>query len=83
MIEWGDGAKEARIAQAPYRRFYYYLTADERTGDVMHEMLQADQSIIQFDPMREADPPTPADARFPARIRAGPDWFAPRGQLDD
>jgi hypothetical protein len=30
---WGCGAKEARISQAAYRRFYYYLTTDERTGD--------------------------------------------------
>jgi hypothetical protein len=79
VIEWGDGAKEARIAQAPYRRFYYYLTTDERTGDVMHEMLQADQSVTRYDPMREADPPTPDDARFPARVRVGPDWFALAG----
>ena len=76
VIEWVDGAKEARIAQAPYRRFYYYLTTDERTGDVMHEMLQADQSVVRYDPMREADPPVASDARFPARIRVGPDWFA-------
>ena len=76
VSEWGDGAKEARIAQAPYRRFYYYLTTDERTGDVMHEMLQADQSVVRYDPMREADPPVASDARFPARVRVGPDWFA-------
>ncbi len=73
---WGDGAKEARIAMAPYRRFYYYLTTDERTGDAMHEMLQADQSITRIDPMRKVDPPTEADAQFPARVRGGPDWFA-------
>ena len=30
---WGCGAKEARISQAAYRRFHYYLTTDERTGD--------------------------------------------------
>jgi len=38
---WGCGAKEARISQAAYRRFYYYLTTDERIGDVMHEMVDA------------------------------------------
>jgi hypothetical protein len=73
---WGDGAKEARISMAPYRRFYYYLTTDERTGDVMHDTLQAEKSILTIDPMREADPPEPADSQYPARIRAGPDWFA-------
>jgi hypothetical protein len=76
VVPWGDGAKEARISMAPYRRFYYYLTTDERTGDVMHEMLQADSAITRIDPMRKVIPPTAADAQFPARVRGGPDWFA-------
>ncbi|HVS70660.1 MAG TPA: hypothetical protein VHQ47_05335 [Phycisphaerae bacterium] len=76
VSEWGDGAKEARISMAPYRRFYYYLTTDERTGDTMHDTLQADVSITHMDPMREALPRTPDDDNYPARIRGGPDWFA-------
>ncbi len=76
VVPWGDGAKEARISMAPYRRFYYYLTTDERTGDVMREMLQADESITHMDPMREALPRVPDDDNYPARIRGGPDWFA-------
>ena len=73
---WGCGAKEARISMAPYRRFYYYLTADERTGDVMREMLAADAKVAEIDPMRKVDPRTEDDRRFPARLRGGPDWFA-------
>ena len=76
VSHWGDGAKEARIGQATFRRFYYYLTTDERTGDVMRDALQANRSIIAFDPMREADPPRPGDEKFVARVRAGPDWLA-------
>jgi hypothetical protein len=79
VSHWGDGAKEARIGQAAFRRYYYYLTTDERTGDVMREALQAEKSIIAYDPMREADPPRPEDAKFVARIRAGPDWLAIAG----
>jgi hypothetical protein len=79
VSHWGDGAKEARIGQAGFRRFYYYLTSDERTGDVMHEALQAEKSIIAFDPMREADPPRPGDEKFVARVRSGPDWLAIAG----
>lgn len=79
VSHWGDGAKEARIGQAAFRRFYYYLTSDERTGDVMRGALMADKSIIAFDPMREADPPRPGDEKFVARIRAGPDWLAIAG----
>ena len=31
VTHWGCGAKEARISQAAFNRFYYYLTTDERT----------------------------------------------------
>ncbi len=79
VIPWGDGAKEARIGQAAFRRFYYYLTADERTGDVMREALQADKSVIAYDPMREADPPRAGDEKYVARVRSGPDWLALAG----
>ena len=74
---WGCGAKEARISQAAYRRFYYYLTTDERVGDVMHEMLNADYKTIDYDPMRLAQPITPAEKKIaPTRVRLGPDWLA-------
>jgi hypothetical protein len=77
VIPWGCGAKEARISQAAYRRFYYYLTTDERTGDVMRDTLQADFSTLQFDPMREAQPITEREKQIaPTRVRLGPDWFA-------
>jgi hypothetical protein len=74
---WGDGAKEARISQAGYRRFYYYLTTDERIGDVMREMLNADHKTIEFDPMRLAQPITEREKKIaPTRVRLGPDWLA-------
>ncbi len=74
---WGCGAKEARISQAAYRRFYYYLTTDERVGDVMHEMLNADLKTLEFDPMRLAQPITEEERRIaPTRVRLGPDWLA-------
>jgi hypothetical protein len=76
VSHWGDGAKEARIGQATFRRFYYYLTTDERTGDVMREALQTEKSIIAYDPMRLADPPRIGDEKFAARVRSGPDWLA-------
>jgi hypothetical protein len=73
---WGCGAKEARISQAAYRRFYYYLTGDERTGDVMREMLNSDYKAIEYDPMRLAQPITEEEKKYPARVRGGPDWLA-------
>ena len=72
---WGCGAKEPRISQAAYRRFYYYLTTDERTGDLMREVLDSDRKTIEIDPMRLASPLT-APLRYPGRVRGGPDWLA-------
>ncbi len=74
VVKWGDGAKEARISQSTHWRFYYYLTTDERVGDIMHDNLQADVAVGKFDPMRIAFPPKAGDP--PNRIRVGPDWLA-------
>ena len=40
------------LAQAGFRRYFYYLTTDERAGDIMREMLHADQAVAVLDPMR-------------------------------
>ncbi len=73
---WGCGAKEARISMSYLKRYYYYLTTDERTGDLMREVANADLTTLDFDPMRLAQPITEAEKKYPARLRAGPDWFA-------
>jgi hypothetical protein len=72
---WGCGAKEPRISQAAYRRFFYYLTTDERTGDVMREVVNSDYKTIEIDPMRVAAPLT-KPLPYPGRVRGGPDWLA-------
>ena len=72
---WGCGAKESRISQAAYRRFYYYLTTDERTGDVIHAVVDVDYKLLELDPMRLASPAQPGNP-YPARVRGGPDWLA-------
>ena len=72
---WGCGAKEARISQAAYRRFYYYLTTDERTGDLMREVVNSDVKSTEIDPMRLASPLT-KPLPYPGRARGGPDWLA-------
>ena len=79
VSHWGCGAKEIRISQAPYRRFYYYLTTDERTGDLMREVVDADYTLTKLDPMRLARPLSEMPSSYPARIRGGPDWLAAVG----
>jgi hypothetical protein len=70
---WGCSAKQVRISASVYRRFYYYLTADERTGDIMRELLDADQKLDQVDPVRKIAN-QPAKGLYPARISFGTDW---------
>lgn len=76
VSKWGDGAKEARISQSAHWRPFYYLTTDERIGDIMHANVHADLAVIRYDPMREAQPVLPQDPKVPGRMRIGPDWFA-------
>lgn len=79
VVKWGDGAKEARVSQAAHWRPFYYLTTDERTGDIMRAQLISDKTAMNYDPMRLAQPPLPQDPKFPGRIRIGPDWLALAG----
>lgn len=72
VSHWGDGAKEARISSATLRRFYHYLTADERTGDLMRMVVNADHALLTTNPIRQILPPSP----HPTQARTGPDWFA-------
>lgn len=72
---WGDGAKEARVAQAWLKRHYYYLTTDERTGDLIDEVVHADLAMLATPPLRKVDQPS----EYPINIRVGPDWFALAG----
>jgi hypothetical protein len=53
---WGCSAKQLRISNAAYRRFYYYLTADERTGDLLSELVDSDQNFLGLDPVRKVRP---------------------------
>lgn len=79
VSHWGCGAKEARISQAAFLRYYYYLTTDERTGDLMRLQKDADTLLWHLDPMRLAEPRDKYPCSAPARLRIGPDWVAYAG----
>ncbi|WP_111640656.1 exo-rhamnogalacturonan lyase family protein [Marinimicrobium alkaliphilum] len=69
---WGCSAKQLRISTAAYRRFHYYLTADDRTGDVLWEVADADQMLGELNPTRKVDrQPLPPGQ---AQIGVGTDW---------
>ncbi|WP_297091787.1 hypothetical protein [uncultured Draconibacterium sp.] len=70
---WGCGAKEVRISQAALSRFYYYLTTDERTGDLMRATVEgSNKAIGKIDPLRKILD----QSEYPTHARMGPDWLA-------
>ncbi len=79
VSHWGCGAKEARISQSEFLRYFYYLTADERMGELMHAQTDADTLLWHLDPMRLAEPKEKYPCSAPARLRIGPDWVAYAG----
>jgi hypothetical protein len=72
VVHWGCGCKEARIGMAGLHRYYYYLTADGRIGDIMDEVKDSDFTTVNLDPMRAYFPKD----EHPTHIRVGPDWAA-------
>jgi hypothetical protein len=70
---WGCSAKQVRISTAAYRRIYYYLTADERTGDLMRELLDVDKILNSVDPARKLTGATPL-GKYDSRLSFGTDW---------
>ncbi|TMR22178.1 Tat pathway signal sequence domain protein [Nonomuraea turkmeniaca] len=71
---WGCSCKQLRISNAAYRRFYYYLTADERTGDLMDELSVPEETFTVIDPQRKVrqDVYTPDPAAL--SVGLGTDW---------
>lgn len=77
VSHWGCGSKEARISQAAWNRFYYYLSGgDERLGELMTAQRDLDTLLYRIDPMRLAEPRGLYPCTAPARLRIGPDWIA-------
>lgn len=69
---WGCSAKQLRISTSMNRRFHYYLTTDERTGDVLQEVVEADRQLANINPVRKL-PGEPFKVEQ-SRIGVGTDW---------
>lgn len=74
VLHWADSAKQQRISTAVYRRIYYFLTADERTGDLLSELVDSDRTFLVLDPLRKirTEPYTPDPHAL--SIGLGTDW---------
>ncbi|KAJ6279698.1 hypothetical protein J3E71DRAFT_354580 [Bipolaris maydis] len=56
---WSDSAKQARISTPVYRKTFFYISGgDERTGDLVREVLDADQAFLRVDARRKVRDPS-------------------------
>ncbi|MDJ1493654.1 Tat pathway signal sequence domain protein [Cytophagaceae bacterium DM2B3-1] len=80
VMHWGCSAKQLRISTAANRRMYYYLTGDERVGDLLTEQVEAARTLAKIIPGRklpqgeDVNPtPHPLDS---VPVGFGTDWGA-------
>ncbi len=78
VMHWGCSAKQLRISTALNRRYYYFLTADERVGDLMREQIEAARTLRTVQPGRKLANPqeraTPDAQGDFAHLGFGTDW---------
>ncbi|KAL4967129.1 polysaccharide lyase family 26 protein [Aspergillus stella-maris] len=73
---YADSAKQVRITQPQYRKYFFYLSGgDERVGEILEEALDTDKTYEVLDPNRKVrtDGWTPTPGQ-PATISLGTDW---------
>jgi hypothetical protein len=71
---WGCSAKQLRISTVANRRFYYYLTADERVGDLMQAEIDAHYTLRTIVPGRKIGQPVGDPNGQYAGVSFGTDW---------
>lgn len=73
---WGDSSKQARISNAAYKRFYYFLTADERVGDLLHDLVDSDVAVSQINVGRKLglNPDSRKNAEHIPSLELGTNW---------
>ncbi|CAF3458930.1 hypothetical protein SNK05_005666 [Fusarium graminearum] len=78
---FSDSAKQARISQPQYRKYFYYLSGgDDRIGELFEELLDTDKTYGVLDPQRKVRKdgwvPTP---NATVAFSLGTDWGALAG----
>ncbi|MCK9793469.1 Tat pathway signal sequence domain protein [Isoptericola sp. 4D.3] len=78
---WADSAKQVRISNANYRRHYYFLTGDERSGDLLRELVDSDRTYLVLNASRKVDGSTGEYDPDPTALPLGTttDWGAIAG----
>ncbi|KAK2798249.1 hypothetical protein FQN51_007815 [Onygenales sp. PD_10] len=78
ILHYSDSAKQARISQPQYRKYFYYLSGgDERVGELLDEALDTDKTYAVLDANRKVrdDGWTPSPGE-PVSFSLGTDWAA-------
>lgn len=78
---WADSAKQARISQPQYRKYFYYISGgDERVGELLDEVLDTETTYGILDPQRKVRTdgwvPTPNSS---VAFSLGTDWSSLAG----
>jgi hypothetical protein len=80
VMHWGCSAKQLRISTVLNRRFYYFLTGDERVGDLMRAQNEAARTLRTVPPGRKLADAAERHLEDPAGDYAflgfGTDWGA-------
>ncbi|KAF2015170.1 hypothetical protein BU24DRAFT_393483 [Aaosphaeria arxii CBS 175.79] len=74
---WSDSAKQARISTPIYRKAFFYLSGgDERTGDLIHAVLEAEKAFVLVDARRKVRDPSIIYTPDPEALflNFGTDW---------
>ncbi|KAI1108012.1 hypothetical protein F5Y14DRAFT_147577 [Nemania sp. NC0429] len=51
---WSDSAKQIRVSTPIYRQIFYFVSGgDERVGELLHDLLDADKTFLTVDPRRK------------------------------
>lgn len=50
---FSDSSKQLRISNVLYRRIYFYLTGDERSGDLIRELQECQKALLVLDSHRK------------------------------
>jgi hypothetical protein len=74
---WSDSAKQVRISTPVYRKAFYYLSGgDERTGDLIRSVLEAEKGFFLVDARRKVRDPSVVYNPDPTALylNFGTDW---------
>ncbi|RFU27223.1 hypothetical protein B7463_g9102, partial [Scytalidium lignicola] len=61
---FSDSSKQLRISNVLYRRIYFYLTGDERTGDLIIELQECQNVLLTLDSHRKVQAHAPVPDGF-------------------